>query len=228
MIAFLEKLTKRKSEVARKSGGEWQALVIAVADDKATDPDATLAELDRLGKTPDDLAQAVELLSQRRAWSALVAAGAKAESDHPQAKKAIDAEVALFAALEEKHEQRLRPLQQAQAAAAQAMTEAAEARRRLVETASDPLRLAAVADADEKLTDLRRERAEFDRQLRSKEDRLAELSRQEDDDLVGHVDRLKSEIEAMRAQARSFDERATALNSECEAARKQLERPEAI
>ena len=228
MITFLERLTKRKVEIERKTGGEWQTLVTTVADGKEIDPDETLTALARLGKSTDDLAKGVELLNQRRAWSALVTAGAKAETEHSRITTLIEAEVAAFAALEEKHEATVWPMTRAKAAAAQAMMEASEARRRLVETASDPIRLQVVQDADEKLSELRQERAEFDRELRGKEDRLRELSVQEDRDLAGHVDRLKSDIVAMRAQEPSFCERAEKLNAESEAARLQLLQPEAI
>ncbi len=229
MIAeFLERLTKRKSEVARTAAGEWQALVCRIADEHESDPDATLTTLDRLNKTPDDLAKAVGLLSQRRAWAATVAAGIAAEVEHPKITKKIDAELAAFKLVEEAHEAAVWPMTRAKAAAAQSMAEAAEARRRLCETATDPLRLAAVEQADSQLTELRRERAEHDRELRGKEDRLTELSRQEDSDLAGHVDRLKSEIEAMRAQVHSFNARAEKLNSESEVARAMLLLPAAI
>ena len=222
MIAFLEKLTKRKTEVAQKTGGEWQALVIAVADGKQIDPDETLAALDRLGKSLDDLANSVALLNQRREWAKIIAAGETAEADHPNLTRKIESEIAAFNLLEEKHEATLFPMTRARAAAAQSMVDATQAKRELQRTATDPIQLQAVQDADAAMTELQIERAEFDRDLRAKEDRLVEMSHQNDDDLAGHVERLKSDIETMRAQAHSFDERSKTINAECEAARAAL------
>ena len=228
MIAFLEKLTRRKIEVARKTGGEWQALVIAVADGNEIDPDETLAALDRLGKSTDDLAKGVELLNQRRAWSVLVAAGTAAEVEHPKIKKTIDAEVALFAALEEKHEQRLWPLQQSQTAAAFSMSEAAEAKRELLRTASDPLRLQAVSDAETKLTELRRERQEHDHRLSDKADALRQYQTRGQALDSDTIERLEIEVASLQVESKAFDERAAKLNGECETARAMLLTPEAI
>ncbi len=227
MIAFLEKLTRRKTEVALKAGGEWQALVIAVADGKEIDPDETLTALDRLGKSTDDLAKGVELLNQRRVWSALVTVGSKAEVEHPRVVRAIEAEVAAFAALEETHDQKLRPMHGRERDAFQTMSEGARARRQLIETATDPIRRATAADADAKLRALQQERQEFAAELRSKQDRHLELSAQEDRDLVAHVERLKSEIEAMQSQRSLFDARAAQFAAESEAALLKLLEPEA-
>ena len=229
MIAeFLEKLTQRKTEVARQAATVWQQLVITIADGKSIDADATLAALDRLAKSPDDLAKAVELLNQRREWSALVSAGAKAESEHPKIIRKIDLEIAAFTALEDAHDAAMRPMHGAERSAVQCIADGSEARRRLVETATDPIRLQAVKDADERLTTLRQKRVEFDRQLRGSEDRLRELSVQKDRDLDGHVQRLTREIEAMESERPSFHQRAEKLNAECATARTALLIPEAI
>ena len=229
MIAeFLERLTRRKTEVARATASEWQTLVINIADGKEADADATLTTLDWLKKTPDDLEQAVALLVQRRELATLVAAGTTAEVAHPKIVKAIEAEVATFAKIEEAHEQRLRPMHGEERAAIFQMSEGARAKRELIETATDPIRRATAADADAKLRALQQERAEFDRELRGKEDRHRELSSQEDRDLVAHVERLKSEIEAMQSRRSLFDARAAQFAAESEAALLKLLEPEAI
>ena len=229
MIAgLLEMLTRRKGEAARKAATIWQQLVIAVAEGEEIDADEVLSSLERLGRTPDDLAKAVELLTQRRAWGATVAAGTTAEIAHPQVKKKIADELAAFAELEAAHAARLRPLHGLERAAQHALSEAASARRSLFETATDQSALQSVANAERQMSELRQEMAEHARELRGKEDRLGELKVQEDRDLGGHVARLTREIEAMQVLDLSFATRAAAINAESVAARQRLESAECI
>ena len=228
MFEFLEKLKLRKTEVERDESSAWQRLVVALADQKPPDADLTLLELRRLNKTPDDLVRAVELLNQRRVWAAMVAAGSKGEADHATATQAARKEIEAFGRLEEAHDAKLAPLHSMIASAAFAQSEALHARGELARTACCPIALQAVASAEKVLAELRNERAEFERELRAKEDRLAVLRSQNDRDLAGHVDRLRSDIVAMQVQLRSFHERAETLVGDSEAARLQLLRPEAI
>ena len=228
MLAFLEKLRSRKFEIARKVGSEWQTLVIDIADEKEIDTDETLAALSRLGKSPDDLAAAVGLLAQRRQWAQQVTGGNRAESDHPVIKRKIEAEVARFTEIERQHEEKLQPLSYELAEAGRMILDGASASRELSQTSTDPLALAAVADAAEKLAELRREQAHIASELRSKEDRLATITAQKDDDLDGQAARLSRDIGALREQLASFATRTEELVSESDAARLQLLRPEAI
>ncbi len=229
MIAgLLEMLTRRKDEAARQTATIWQQLVIGVADNTTTDADAVLTALDRLNKSPDDLAKAVELLAQRRTWSATVAAGATAETEHPKITAKIAAENAAFAELEAAHDRKLWPLSDAKNAAANAISAGAGARIELARTCTDPLALQAVADCERRMHELRIETAAHSRELRAKEDRLAALKAQEDSDLGGHVARLTREIEIMQVRDLSFATRAAELNAESEAARQRLLLPEAV
>ncbi len=225
---FLERLTKRKGEIQRKGASEWQTLVIAVADGQEIDPDETLTVLARLGKSTDDLAKGVELLNQRRAWSALVAVGATAEAEHPAITKKIESEVAAFAALEEKHEATVWPMTRAKAAAAQAMSDSAEARRRLVETANDPIALQAVRDAEERMNELRREKSELDHRMADKSDALRQYTTRGQSSDFEKIARLEIEVANLQAESKAFDVRATQLNGECESARLALLNPSAI
>ena len=168
---FLERLTKRKTEVERTAATSWQTLVCRVADEQQADPDAVLAELDRLNKTPDDLKVAVELLNKRREWVKLVVAGTLAEAEHPKIVKTIEAEVATFAAAEEKHEQRLRPMHGQERSAVQAMSEGSRAKTELLRTATDPVALQSVVEADEKMRALQQEQIENSKELDAKNDR---------------------------------------------------------
>ena len=225
---LLEKLTRRKVEVTRSIACEWQQTVIDVADEKETDPDAVLSDLDRLGKTPEDLAWAVDLLKQRRGWAVTVAAGATAEKVRPGNLKMVEAEIAAFTKLESDHESRLAPLRETERGAVFAITEAAAARSELARTATDPGALRAVADIGHQLESLRHERAEFEISLRAKEDRYGIVAAQQDSDLDGQTARLASDVQAMRSELASFRERTEALAAEHELAHLQLLKPEAI
>lgn len=228
MLGFLEKLKSRKVEVARESASVWQRLVVALADGKEPDPDLVLLELSRLGKTPDDLAAAVALLEQRRAWHAMALAGVQAEVDHPKFKKRIEAEVDAFIALQAAHESTIWPLEQSKSAAAFAMAEAQRARIELSRTARCPLALATVAEADAAVQSLRLERADHERELRAKEDHLTTLQAQRDPGLASSIRRLETDIEGLRSLGVSLRQRADTLAAEATEARKSLERPEAI
>ena len=230
MIAFFEKLTKRKSEVAREGQGEWRTLVIGVADDKEQDADATLAELDRLRKTPADLEAAVELLGKRRELARQVAAGAKAEAEFQKLNAAIDAEVAKFTAASERHDATMRPLIQMKELAVTSIEAAYFAKRQLTDSASDPILLLAVRDADAAMAQLRREKADHDSRLKVKSDALHQYSNWPERfaDAETSIARLQGEVETMQAESRAFDAKAEALSNESDQARKRLESPEAI
>lgn len=225
---LMERLVSRRTEVAQQTASQWQQLVIDVADEKAIDPDEVLSDLDRLEKSPADLAQAVALLTQRRAWAATVAAGTAAEKVRPGNAKRIEAELAAFEKLEAEHESRLAPMREIERASVFAITEAATARGELARTATCPMALQAVRDADEKLAELRRERAEFEAALRTKEDRYGIVAAQKDPDLQPQEQRLTAEVRSMTAELATFANRVQDLTATHEAARLKLEAPEAI
>ena len=230
MIAFFEKLTRRKTEAARQGQTAWQELVIAVADDKEQDADNTLAELDRLNKTPQDLEAAVELLGKRRELAKQVADGTKAENEFKKINAAIDAEVAQFKEALERHDEIMRPLVQQKELAVTAITAADYARRQLIDTASDPILLLAVRDADAAMVELRREKADHDSRLRLKSDALHKYQTWPDQftDAADRITRLQAEVETMQAESAAFDAKGELLNTESEQARKRLQSPEAI
>jgi len=230
MIAFFEKLTRRKTEAARQGQTAWQELVIAVADDKEQDADNTLAELDRLNKTPQDLEAAVELLGKRRELAKQVADGTKAENEFKKINAAIDAEVAKFTAASELHDATMRPLIQKKEAAVTSIKAADFGRRQLIDTASDPILLLAVRDADAAMVELRREKADHDSRLRLKSDALHKYQTWPDQftDAADRITRLQAEVETMQAESAAFDAKGELLNTESEQARKRLQSPEAI
>ena len=230
MIAFFEKLTKRKTEATRQGQTAWQALVIAVADGKTLDPDETLIELDRLRKTPADLEAAVELLGKRRELARQVASGAKAESDFAKINAAIDGEVAKFTAVSALHDATMRPLVAKKEAAVTSITAATSAQRQLIDSATDPILLLAVRDANAAMVELRSEKTAHDTRLKLKADTLHQYSNWPErfTDADSSIERLQGEVETMQAESRAFDAKAEQLNAEGDAARKRLEAPEAI
>lgn len=230
MLAFFEKLTKRKTEVAREGQGLWRTLVVNIADGEETDADNTLIELERLNKTPEDLASAVALLGQRRELVKQVAAGAKAEAEFQKINAAIDGEVAKFTAASELHDATMRPLVAKKETAVEAISAASFARRRLQETATDPIRLAAISDTDAKMAELRREKAAHAERLKVKADALHKYSEWPErfTDAADTITRLQAEVETMQAESRAFDAKAEVLSNESDQARKRLEAPEAI
>ncbi len=230
MIAFFEKLTKRKTEAARQGQTAWQALVIAVADDKATDPDVTLAELDRLNKTPQDLEAAVDLLAKRRELARQVAGGAKAEADFAKINAAINAELATFTEASERHYATMRPLIQTKELAVTSIEAAYFAKRQLTDSATDPILLLAVRDADAAMAELRREKTDHDSRLKVKSDALYQYRTWPERfaDAETSIERLQGEVAAMEIESLAFDTRAEQLNTESEQARQRLESPEAI
>lgn len=230
MIAFFEKLTKRKTEATRQGQTAWQELVIAIADDKEQDADNTLAELDRLHKTPDDLEAAVELLGKRRELAKQVTAGAKAEAEFQKINAAIDGEVAKFTTASELHDATMRPLIQKKEAAVTSITAAFDAKRQLIDTASDPILLLAVRDADAAMVELRREKSDHDSRLKLKSDALHKYQTWPDQftDVADTITRLQAEVETMQTESAAFDAKGEQLNTESEQARKRLQSPEAI
>lgn len=228
MIAFLEKLTKRKTEVALKGATAWQQLVADVVDEKEGDPDAVLLELDRLGKSTDDLAKAVELLKQRRVWAREVSDGVTAEADLTATTEQIQKLETELAGLLERHEAKLAPVEARRLLAIQRISSADSARRRLVETAGDPLLVQAVRDADANMASLRKDRSQFEQKIRGLTINRDSILKQDDSELAGEAERLARGIQNLKGQAREFHEQAESLNAASEAAREQLLRPDAI
>ena len=224
MIAFFEKLPQRRG------AAEWQSVGTTVDDGKTLDPDEALIALDRLGKTPEDLASAVELLGKRRELAKQVADGTKAENEFKKINAAIDAEVAKFTAASELHDATMRPLIQKKEAAVTSITAADYAKRQLIDTASDPILLRAVRDADAAMVELRREKADHDSRLKLKSDALHKYQTWPDQftDVADTITRLQAEVETMQAESAAFDAKGELLNTESEQARKRLQSPEAI
>lgn len=95
---FISGLFRVKQEQATVAERSWRALIIDVATGKETDPEATLAELERLGKTPDQLKDALmkyqrraRLSQQYESLPEIIAGIEKAEADLREAEAAIKA-----------------------------------------------------------------------------------------------------------------------------------------
>lgn len=228
MIAFLEKLTKRKTEVTMKGASDWQKLVGDVLDETASDPDDVLDRLDRLHKTTDDLSKAVELLRQRRVWAREAADGETAETDLNSSTEQLakfDKELEVLLA---KHEARLLPIERKRDLAIQRISQADSSRRRLIETASDPILKQAARDTDANMAALRQEQSRHKLMTRGFGIDRDAILKNDDPALKDQAERLANGINRLKGQEAEFLERAAAISQASEAAREQLLRPEAI
>lgn len=228
MIEFLTKLARRKSEVLSKGASDWQKLVGEVLDETASDADDVLDRLDRLGKSTNDLSQAVELLRQRRVWAQSAKDGTAAEADLNNATEQIKQLEDDLAKLLERHEAKLAPVERKKLDAIQRIGQADSARRRLVETASDPCLVENAQKAEQQMNDLRKEREQHKQKTRGLTINRDSILQHDDPALNGQAERLATGITRLRGQEAEFSERAAAISQASEAAREQLLRPEAI
>lgn len=228
MIAFLEKLTRRKTEVTMQGASDWQKLVGEVLDETANNPDDVLARLDRLGKSTDDLSKAVDLLRQRRVWAKEADDGEAAEADLNNATEQLTKLDKELEALLEKHEAKLAPIERKRDFAIQRISQADSSRRRLIETASDPVLKQAARDTDVNMAALRQDQARHKETTRGLSINRDSILKHDDPVFEGQAERLAFGISRLRGQEAEFAERAETINRASEAAREQLLRPEAI
>ena len=228
MIEFLTKLARRKTEVLSKGASDWQKLVGEVLDETASDPDDVLARLDRLHKTTDDLSKAVELLRQRRLWSKEANDGETAETDLNNATEQLAKLDRELESLLEKHEAKLLPIERKRDLAIQRISQADSSRRRLIETASDPILKQAARDTDANMAALRQEQSRHKLMTRGFGIDRDSILKNDDPALKDQAERLANGINRLKGQEAEFLERAETLNRASEAAREQLLRPEAI
>lgn len=217
--------------MAKKSQSVWGQLVSNVADEKLTDPDTVLGELDSLGKSIDDLNKAVELLNQRRAWSKQVADGVKAETDRDEAIQKIASEEAAFEKLTEEHEARLLPLIDARQRAVDAINFAADARRRLSETAGSESRNTALGGIDSEIAEVQAERQALQRTMKDRRDWIFRVETLGESAATSDKERLPSKREGLKKMQQMDSEigvRITALQDKRNRAAATLLRPECL
>jgi len=231
MMSFLEKLLSRKTEIARKNLGVWAQLVVDVADGKEIDSDVILSELDRLHRTPGDLQAGVELLLQRRAWSAIAKAGDDAEAAYPGLTKQVaDAETSLKDLIE-KHHAKFAPLEGRIHAARESISSGADAKRRLLDTCSTEAESAATEGIDLRITETQAAKADVVRRLRDCETWVLDAEGRGDSAATTDMAKLpamREKLTGLEAELKAFNSQLGKLQDERGKASESLLRPEMI
>lgn len=228
-MKILEQLAARKAEVQQADQAAWSKLVTAVHNEALKNADEILAELERLGRTPEELAADCELLESRRGWAVELAAGRQAENDHAANVKAIDEETAAFKRAQGEHEARLAPLRQKRDAGVQRIDQGDSARKRLLETVSDEARDLAIADIDARFARLEGEKSELQKRFRDREDWVHRVEMLGESATSGDIERLpaaRAGLTELRDELKSFAHQFETLNSERTAALEALLNPE--
>ena len=228
-MQILEKLTARKAEVQRSNQAAWSTLVASVHDEKLTNADKILTALEKLGRTPEEMQAACELLIQRRAWAAELAAGRQAEKDHTNHSAAIDAENEAFKRAQAEHEARLCPLIGRRDAGVRLISAGETARRQLLETVSDEAQELATADIDARFKEFEAVNAEVQKRHRDREDWIINVESLGESAPSSDIERLPSAragLTDLRKELDDFAARFEALNAERTAALEALLIPE--
>lgn len=228
MSSFWEKLTKQKANVAKTSANVWQQLVADVLDEKETDADAVLVELERLGKSPADLESAVKLLRQRRAWAAELKDGEAAEVDLRDATEKLAKLERELEEFTERIQRKMEPVDAKRMNAIHRLNIATTARERLINTASDPALTQAARGVEAEMNALRNEITKSKRIQHAGQQLLDNMAAQENPELQQQVEGISQQLSKKKTVRDVFNERAAKLNSDSEAALQALLRPEAI
>ncbi len=228
MVSILEKLSARMVQRQKKQAASWSQFVSDVTDEKLKDPDELLAGLEVLGKSPKELQAACELLIQRRQWSGIVAAGNDAENEYPKlTQQAVDAEKTLKDFIE-KHEARQLPLERKLEQARTAISNAADARRRLLDTVPPGASAAVYGDIDSQIAETGVELDSVRRSIRDCERWVAETSANGDTAATEDAARLSSQrvkLKDLRKSEADLAGKLSALQDERNAAAVKLLSP---
>ncbi|MCA9010503.1 MAG: hypothetical protein KDB01_12190 [Planctomycetaceae bacterium] len=157
MKSILEKLTARRSQREVQNVASWAQFVADVTDEKTVDADEILTGLERLRKTPEQLVEACELLTRRRAWAEEVAAGERAEAGYSGLQQQLAESEKALEALIEAHQKKQLPLEQKIHATRSAMATGADARSRLIQTAGKATRAAVLGPIESELEAARKD-----------------------------------------------------------------------
>ena len=197
----------------------------------ATNEQKFRTKSERLQKSPEELQAACESLNQRREWSSQTVAGDAAETEYTKLQQqSADAEKAL-ADLIEKHNAKHEPLGWKIEAARNAISVAADARRRLTETTGDESKRTAFDDIDSELAKVQSEHQTVLKALRDRQTWVKEVQSRGNSAASEDLRRLSSArdgLKTMQQQDSEFRARLQALQDQRNAAAGSLLRPEAI
>ncbi len=232
MLNIFEKLKSRKVEVTRKQDRDWSALVQTLEDAKTPeDADKILAELERRGRTIEDLEKAADLLIQRWKWAKELADGEKAEVARNISIQEIAAEEAAFEKRQAEHQARLSPLIDARQRAVESIHRAADAKRRLLDTASETARSAAFGDIDAKMAELKVDHEPILKAIHDRRNWISKVEERGEHAATLDMERLseaKKGLAVMLKQDSELNNRLSQLQDERAAAMAKLLKPEAI
>ena len=231
MLNLLERLTGRRAERAHKIAMTWAVFVADIVDERTTDADEILTALERLNRTPEELQTAIDNLVRRREWARQACAGVSAEDNYS---KLVEQEAAAAAELEkliESHHKKQLPLQAKLEAARNAISVAADAKRRLQETAGDESRRTAFDAIDAELQTLQAEHQTVLKALHDRQTWVKEVQSRGNSAATEDLRRLSSArdgLKEMQKQDSEFRARLQALQDQRNAAAELLLKPEAL
>ncbi|MSR55699.1 MAG: hypothetical protein EXS09_20820 [Gemmataceae bacterium] len=134
----------------------WKKLTAELADGASEPEPGQVAELlADLGKSPDDLRQAVELLAQRRTWKAQFAASGSLSAEYAENLKRLESAEVILTDARTQYEKFLDPIARRQQQILSSQILAGVAERELRRTCTDAAAREIVADLDAKLGELR-------------------------------------------------------------------------
>jgi DNA repair exonuclease SbcCD ATPase subunit len=231
VLNILEKLTARRSQREVQSVASWAQFVADVTDERMQDADAILSELERLQKTPEELVEACELLTNRRAWAAEFAAGEKSEAAYPGLQKQLEDSEAELKRLVEEFEKKQLPLHSKIEAARSAISKGADAKRRLTETVGRVSREAVFGSIEAELEQARRELAPLSKRVHDRQTWIARVEGHGNEAATDDVARLpaaKEELKQFIADEAAAQRKLNEVQARHNAAFAELLKPELI
>lgn len=143
MFDLITRLRNFKSQFDVKQCDQWRQLVVAAADEKQMDEESVLETLQRLGKTLEDLENAVKSVHRRRSERKSVEAAAAAEKEIKDLTEAMVKETARFEPIERKHNELIESLDNQRAYLKNVRDQGLQAQDRLIQSCTDENALSA-------------------------------------------------------------------------------------
>ncbi len=174
-MSLLQKITERFARRGQTRAENFVALARQIADGQRVDADAAAEVLAQAGKSPEDLAAAVELVLQRRAWRRDLesAAGLAGQRDAIARARAV-AERELAAA-QQRYRAAVEPLAEKESAIDAAEAAARSAEQNLVQTCTDPATRAALDELTAKRDQLQARQREVAGIVQRDRDQIARI-----------------------------------------------------
>ncbi|MEO2031143.1 MAG: hypothetical protein ABGZ35_03555 [Planctomycetaceae bacterium] len=227
----IKKLRSKRAQRVQSHREQFKELRISEADGTDYDVDDADRLLDILHLTIDDLEGEVVVLKERRKLVTTMDAGDAAEVAHPQLMQQIEAAEAALKRMIAKAEADLAPLREERSKAAQAISAGGDAKRKLIETATDAVALQAIEDADAEMSQIRIRKTEA---LRPLDDRkrwiraVVENGQEAASSDLAKLEDMKAGLVGLQAAYDALNDEAKALNDKYLAAQEALLDPNCI